>query len=75
MIEKETGNCIQILWTDRGGDFLSKEFNSYCKSNGIQRQLTQAMTLQQNEVAKQCNMTLVEKARSMVASSGISPFL
>jgi hypothetical protein len=75
MVEKETGKTIKTLRTDRGGEYLSREFNSYCESNGIKRQLTQARTLQQNGVSERRNQTLVEKARSMVASSGVPAFL
>jgi hypothetical protein len=35
MAEKETGRHIKTLQTDRGGEFLSKEFNAYCENNGI----------------------------------------
>jgi hypothetical protein len=75
MVEKETGKAIKTLQTDRRGKYLSREFNSYCKSNGIKWQLTQARTPHQNGMAEHRNRTLVEKARSMVASSGVPAFL
>lgn len=40
MVEKQTGNYIKILRSDQGGEFKSREFNQYCKSNGIQQQFT-----------------------------------
>ena len=39
-IENETGNKIQILRTDRGGEYLSDEFSKLCKESGIKRELT-----------------------------------
>ena len=34
-MEKETGDAISCLRTDRGGEFTSLKFNEYCKLNGI----------------------------------------
>ena len=44
LVEKETGVFIRCLRTDRGGEFISHEFNVFCKANGISRQLTAAYT-------------------------------
>lgn len=44
LVEKEIGNVICCLRTDRGGEFTSSDFNEYCSSNGIARQLTAAYT-------------------------------
>lgn len=49
-VEAESGNTIKCLRTDRGGEFTSSEFNEFCSSNGIKRQLTAAYTPQQNGV-------------------------
>ena len=75
MVEKETGRQIKKLRTDRGGEFLSKDFISYCEKNGIRRQLTQARTPQQNGVAERRNRTLIEKSRSMAAECNLPAFL
>ncbi|RDX85071.1 hypothetical protein CR513_33793, partial [Mucuna pruriens] len=47
-VEKEVGAFITCLRTDRGGEFTSKEFEDFCKDQGISRQLTAAYTPQQN---------------------------
>lgn len=39
-VEQETGEKIQVLRTDRGGEFVSHEFNSFCENAGIKRHLT-----------------------------------
>lgn len=39
-IEQETGFSIKTFRTDRGGEFMSREFNDLCSENGIQRHLT-----------------------------------
>ena len=40
LVENESGFYIKALRTDRGGEFTSKQFDDFCKSNGIQRFLT-----------------------------------
>ena len=52
--------------SDRGGEFLSEEFKTYCVENGIQRQLTAPYTPEQNGVAERKNRTVVEMARSLL---------
>jgi len=49
-VEKEFGEYITSLRTDRCGEFISNEFEEFCKVQGISRQLTTAYTPQQNGV-------------------------
>jgi hypothetical protein len=55
LVEKESGNSIQCLRTDRGGEYLSNTFNEFCSAEGIKRQLTAAYTPQQNGVSERKN--------------------
>ena len=41
-VDKEAGTHIVCLRTDRGGEFNSKEFSTFCNHHGISRQLTTA---------------------------------
>ena len=34
-VEKQTGNNIKILWSDRGGEYLSLEFKDFLRECGI----------------------------------------
>lgn len=54
-VEKETGDSICCLRTDRGGEFTSIEFDKFCSMNGVKRQLTAAYTPQQNGVVERKN--------------------
>nr|GEY30121.1 retrovirus-related Pol polyprotein from transposon TNT 1-94 [Tanacetum cinerariifolium] len=54
--------------TDRGGEFISKEFAAFCDEEGIKRELTAPYTPEQNGVAERKNRTIVEMARSMLKS-------
>lgn len=40
MVEKNTNREIKVFRTDRGGEFTSIEFKTYCEVNGIVRHLT-----------------------------------
>lgn len=64
IVEKDTGEAIRTLRTDRGGEFTSLEFQSYCEKSGIQRHLTAPYTPQQSGVVERRNRTLLEMTRS-----------
>ena len=40
MTEKQTGKCIKVLRSDKGGEYTSGAFKSYCKFHGIQQQFS-----------------------------------
>jgi transposase InsO family protein len=71
MVEKRTGRTIKCLRMDNGGEFTSLEFEKYCKEVGIIRHKTTVYTPQQNGVAECMNMTLLERARSMLNNANL----
>ena len=71
LVEKSTGRSIKCLRTDNGGEFTSMEFENYCKELGIDRHKTTAYTPQQNGVVERMNMTLLERARSMLSNANL----
>ncbi|CAH9074982.1 unnamed protein product [Cuscuta epithymum] len=66
LVENQTGYNMKILRTDRGGEFQSKEFTSFCEKEGIERHLTAPYTPQQNGVVERRNRTVVAMARSLL---------
>ena len=66
MVENRSDCHIKVLRTYRGGEFISKEFNVFCKEEGIQRELTAPYAPEQNGIAKRKNRTIVDMARSML---------
>ncbi|KAL4378842.1 hypothetical protein GQ457_02G039300 [Hibiscus cannabinus] len=66
MAEKQSGQYIKILRSDRGGEYTVKIFEDFCKEHGIIHQLTVRYTPQQNGVAERKNRTILDMARSMV---------
>ena len=71
LVEKQSCLCLKTLCIDRGGEFLSNEFNSFCEENGIRRELIVPYTPEQNGVAERKNRTIVEMARILQKSKGL----
>lgn len=67
MVENEVGTKLLCLRSDRGGEFNSKEFNDFCATNGVKRQLTAAYTPQQNGVAERKNRTIMDMVRCLLS--------
>ena len=68
-------NGIVCLGSNRGGEFLSEEFNTYLQNIGTVCHLNVHDSPQSNGVVEQLNQTLVESARSMLLGAGLPPFL
>ncbi|KAJ4756551.1 polyprotein [Rhynchospora pubera] len=70
-VEKQSDFYIKALRSDRGGEFTSREFNSYCEANGIRRLLTAPYSPQQNGVAERKNRTILDMVRSMIKTKSM----
>lgn len=64
--EKSLGQKVKILRTDNGGEYKSKEFERFLKSEGIRHETTIPKTPEQNGVAERMNRSLLEMIRSML---------
>jgi hypothetical protein len=62
---------VKTLHSDRGGEYLGKEFTLHLKSAGTEHKLTVHDTPQHNGVAERLNRTLLEKVRAMLHDSGL----
>jgi transposase InsO family protein len=71
LVEKESGNFIKALRSDRGGKFTSSAFDSFCEENDIRRNLTAPYSPQQNGVAERMNRTILDMVRSMLKSKNL----
>ena len=69
--EKSSGHQLKVLRTDNGGEYTSREFENYLKSEGICHELTVPKAPEQNGVAKRLNRTLVEAVRSMLVDANL----
>ncbi len=66
MVKKSSGKKLKTLHSDNGGEYTSKKFEAYLKSEGIRHECTIPKTPEQNGVAEKLNRTLVESSRSML---------
>ncbi|WJX64387.1 hypothetical protein P8452_49170 [Trifolium repens] len=71
LIENQTGTKLKVLRTDNGLEFVSEQFNEFCRLKGIKRHRTVAYTPQQNGLAERMNRTLLERVRCMLLGAGL----
>ena len=71
LIEYSRGHKLKAICTDNGGEYTSKKFESYLKSEGIRHERTVPKTPEQNDVAERLNRTLVEMVHSMLIDANL----
>ena len=71
--ENVTGERLGCLHDDKGGEYMSREFEAFCIDHGIQRQHSVRNRPQQNGVAERANRTMEEGIISMLYESGMPP--
>lgn len=69
--ERELGQLLVCLRSDRGGEYSSKEFDENCREHGIKRQLTTAYTPQQNGIAERKNRSVMNMTRCMLLERSV----
>lgn len=67
-VEIEICEKIKVLRTDRGGEFLSKQFDEYCSETRLEHHYTAPYSPQQNGVVERRNWTVLEMAWSCLKS-------
>jgi len=72
LTEKESGKQVKRLRTDGGGEYTSKNFAEYLKSEGILTETTTPYTPQSNGVVERANRTIMERVRCMLDDAGRS---
>ena len=65
-VEKEIGKRLKCLRSNRGGEFISHEFNNFCIERGIKRQVSAPGTPQQNGIAERRNKSIMNCARTLM---------
>ena len=68
-VKNQLDSKINILRSDRGGEFTFNAFKQFCSSHGIVHQLSYAHTPQQNGVVKRKHRHLVECALTLLSHS------
>jgi hypothetical protein len=60
------------LYCDNGGEYTSKEFDNYVKSQGTNQKKTIRDTPQLNGVAERMNRTILDRARALLFEAGFT---
>lgn len=71
LAEQETRTMVNTIRSDRGGEFMSQEFDSFCNTHGINIHTTTPYSPQQNGVVERRNRTLMEMTRSLLKHMNI----
>ncbi|KAL4348581.1 hypothetical protein GQ457_17G010830 [Hibiscus cannabinus] len=69
--KNQHGKNIKTLRFDRGGEYLSQDFDGLLKECGIVSQLTPPGTPQWNGVSERRNQTLLDMVRSMMSHTNL----
>ncbi|KAK8705149.1 hypothetical protein V6N13_048757 [Hibiscus sabdariffa] len=70
-VQNKHGKSIKALRSDRGGEYLSQDFDELLKECGIVSQLTPLGMPQWNGVSERRNRTLLDMVRSMMSHSDL----
>ncbi|GAU25674.1 hypothetical protein TSUD_266010 [Trifolium subterraneum] len=71
LVEKKSDKQIKVFRTDGGGEYTSKEFENYCKDQGIIHEVTTPYIPQHNGLVERRNRSILDMARSMVKQKGL----
>ena len=63
-VESQLGKKIKVLRSDRGCEYISSEFNSFCKEYNIIHKCTHPR--QHNDIAERKNKTFLEIVNTML---------
>ncbi|CAI7774553.1 unnamed protein product [Closterium sp. NIES-54] len=74
MVERQQDRLVKAIHTDRGGEFLSKEFSLWLKKNGIRHSLTMPYSPAMNGIAERANRTITETARGLLIEAGLPDY-
>ncbi|KAJ9552655.1 hypothetical protein OSB04_016700 [Centaurea solstitialis] len=70
-VQNQLDRKIKFMRSDRGGEYLSQEFDNHLMNCGIVSQLTPPYTPQMNGVSERRNRTLLDMVRSMMCRSSL----
>jgi transposase InsO family protein len=72
MVEGESGHKVKTLRSDRGGEFMGKEFQMILQDLHIMHDPTPAYTPQLNGVVERWHRTLMEGVRTLLQEARVS---
>jgi len=69
LVHNKTGRYPRIIRSDRGGEYVNKEWTEYCSSKGIEHEVTPAYSPQSNGVAERFNLTIANMYRTTLLNA------
>ena len=75
LYENQTGMKIRELRSDNGLEYFSNEFQRYLKDHGIKHLTSVEYVAQSNGKAERLNLTLLEKARTMLKTANLNSYM
>jgi len=72
IVEKETWKSLKCLRFDRGGEFISNEFITFCNDRGIKRHMLALRTPPQNGIAERRNRSIMDCTRTLMMEKNVS---
>ena len=73
LVENQFGRKLNILISDKGGEYFNSDFIQYCKDVGIHMQHSIPYTPHQNGVDERKNRSLKEMATCMMEAKNFPP--
>jgi hypothetical protein len=73
LAENQVGHKIQVERDDKGGEFISKEFDDFCAEHGIARQHSEPNEPHQNGVAERANEDIAAAATALLVQAKLPP--
>ena len=71
-VEKQTGNAVKCFRTDNGGEFVNAHLKDFLASRGIEFELTQPYTPQENGSVERDNRTVKELENTMLHAAKLN---
>jgi hypothetical protein len=71
MLETRSGERLQRVRTDGGGEYVNAELQSYFRGRGITHEKTAPYSPQQNGAAERLNRTIIERTRAMLFAANL----
>lgn len=71
--ERETGRKLKKIRSDNGGEYITKEWQSYCDSAGISHSMGPPHSPQLNGTAECCNRTILDRLLPALFHAKIPP--
>ena len=75
LMETSTGQKVQALRSDNGGEYISHAFSTYCSAKGISREIPPPYTPERNGVAERRNRSLLDITRCMLIDKSLPGYL